>query len=922
MSNPSRPLNENAKKAENFPSATIPDYLDSLVQRGNGATSVEVLKDGAFVTLTVHDGRRAAEELEERLKRGTKSLESMQAVLDKLDMDPALSFAVPLESTVSPYYLGKSGRLARAADGGKGFDKRVRSKLAYSLAQEVWKCLPSEDRVSVRYKVERTISVSGNPEHTLGRLLQYYPLRGAQMPTKPPTQLEVDMAMRSCGLTVFSERQQLTTLRLAEEELELPGFDVVKVNPKASNGLPVMGRWCDPEARAKVLGLANKLASVIEAAHQKDAKGGVTSLVRTWHRTNPEQVAVLGKCKEDYYPIDKVLAQRLRFYNVFPRHLMLLMQQATQVLEAHARNAFTHRELLETLPSSCRTLIATENHSAQGTYLNKGGAARLVAALDRQLDEHAEAAARRAEKFPGCPPTPTAVAYLHAGDDSWVAVRDGESIICFALDCSSFDLTQHSAVTAPVHLALRKEMEKLARHPSLYSDNLSGGAAAALWYSFMRERLTVVAGTLVRVMKHGGPSGAPLQSKVNDLLMEILLRRLGAVLALRPVGWSNEPSAEASVNDAIMKEGKRLGFVVRVEQYRKVSGRTVQEFLRHEEFTFLGYNFHNRQEPLEVGVRDGAPLLHVPGVVAYVDLPRNLAQLPYPNIKWTRHAGELRMTEAMRLGSIASNLGVPPARLDAAFEAYRREAYLLLRSLNTVLALNGRGEEAEPRDALRWAISDNPLVGLVSPSLRGLEDYLYQRKFHESWMPGCRGLAIPGVPAYSLVTPSGQAQTPLAWEDVENQEAVLEAIALPDEQSDKARRPVIRYTVDQLLSLKPASAAQPPNAIAAAIHVDKRPTAFSLAPPAQLLVRAPDGRESMVPSVTTVRPPTAKNDGRPPPTATQTRAEIAAGKRQRSRGQAGGGRATQARHYAADKAEEEGRDTRQQEKRRRHKSRK
>jgi hypothetical protein len=103
-----------------------------------------------------------------------------------------------------------------------------------------------------------------------------------------------------------------------------------------------------------------------------------------------------------------------------------------------------------------------------------------VDALQVQLDAH------------GC-------GFVHVGDDSLVVVKVGDQMVSFALDCSSFDLTQHGDCTKEVHDALRGVLEQV------------DAVAANIWHALARERVAVIVGGAAVRMKHAGPSGMPLQ---------------------------------------------------------------------------------------------------------------------------------------------------------------------------------------------------------------------------------------------------------------------------------------------------------------------------------------------------------------------------------------------------------------------------
>jgi hypothetical protein len=324
--------------------------------------------------------------------------------------------------------------------------------------------------------------------------------------------------------------------------------------------------------------------------------------------------------------------------------MVMNMQVATQALEAVAKTA------LET------------GHSAIGVSLHHGGADDLVVALDHQL-------------------ATMGFAYVHVGDDSWVCIKEGSDLVLFALDCSNFDLTQHADATKEVHAALRRQLECIDQ------------AAAGLWHAYARQRVVVVSGMATYTWRHAGPSGMPLQSKVNDMLMDVLINR---VLAKRRSG---EPSEWW---DSTIKEtGADLGFVIRVEQFARVRASSLREALEVNPFLFVGYYF---------SVRGGQ-------VIVTADIPRTLAQMPYPSLKWMATGRELKVMEAMRLGSMVLSAGLPARGLEEAFSVWRDSVVALLDEV-----IRDFGDSAEPR--LKWAVGESAFGPDLVPSLSGLRNAL------------------------------------------------------------------------------------------------------------------------------------------------------------------------------------------------------
>lgn len=594
--------------------------------------------------------------------QGYAAVERHLLILGRLDMEPRNAVAIPMEhcsvvvtrSAGVPYALANKGRP----------QFRLRSGPAHALMKRIWKCLPEggvpewQSREVIRAAMVDKFFVDGGTEMTLGRLSAAYPAKGVR-PAMPVTRDEAVRAVKNCGIWVKGRGgADLSPYPLVAAEGEEAG---IRVNPKSDNGFPVLGKWESPEARALILPLAKRVRAEIERAVSTPM--GVGGWKKRMEHTEPWLVALRGKAKADYYSAEKINEFKMRFYNAFPRQILLNMQVATQPLEALSES------------------VLHGSRSGIGLNLTRGGAQALVEAMDGMLDREEEA-------------------YVHVGDDSFVVVRVGGSkIVLFALDCSNFDLTQHASVTEEVHKAIREQLREI------------DVPAADLWFAYARERLVVTANRATFLWKHAGPSGMPLQSKVNDALMDVAIRR---VLTAKPQ-WTDE----AAVNAAIEKAGQGMGFKVKVEQYSVLEARTLKEALAQRPFQFIGNYFH---------VLGGE-------VLTCCDLPRTLAQMPYPGLKWIKgRNGELEIVEAMRLGSMYLSAGIPPVSLEPLFRAWKEGA---LELIDRVLAQHG--DVQDPK--LRWAVAESPWGPQVEGSLKGLRAAV-ARDERELWAPRPEGVRV------------------------------------------------------------------------------------------------------------------------------------------------------------------------------------
>lgn len=601
-----------------------------------------------------------------------RAIPSVQGALFPLDMTLAPSFGVPAQWCTDSTLWGD--KQVKAV---KGLPvPRVRSAIAKNFVNKLYELLPETGfaaRQVVHDAMLDKVYCSGGTENTLGRLAMYYPRRGAR-PSRPVTWAEAREALGSCG--VLLDRSKTWRPR------DLTGPQAVFVNPSAENGFPVMGNWRVPaDAAGKVVELA------LSVRRELEAERDIALWLKKAQTERPWLVALRGKAKADYYSKAKVRSGMMRFYNVFPRQMMMNMQMATQVLEGQARSI----------------LDGEQYHSFIGATLAHGGAADVVAALEVMLKDEG-------------------AAYVHCGDDSWVILRRQGRVVMFALDCSSFDLTQHSSTTEAIHRVLRDELAVI------------DPVAADLWHAYARQRLVVVANQQARVFKHAGASGMPLQSKVNDLLMDVMLQRLLADI---------EDISQVGVATRVHQVAAEMGFVAKLEQFVSVAGRSVVDALKAQPFLFVGYYFHVREERVQV----------------FCDVPRMMAQLPFPSVKWAKGDAEFAAIEAMRIGSVMLNLGIPPVELVPFFEAGRHRARELVSS-----AIFQGFDVTDER--LRYAVQEHP-AGLNSEAnLKGLLRVL-EAPAEGLWLDAREGpppvlppVAVPSGRARAL--PQGRAPFPPA----------------------------------------------------------------------------------------------------------------------------------------------------------------
>jgi hypothetical protein len=486
-------------------------------------------------------------------------------------------------------------------------------------------------------------------QYTLNRIRTFYPRKIVGVPLKKITKEEAREAAVRSGI----RPEKIQPLAFVAED----GEKMVEVNPDAENGYPVMGKWSDPETQQPILDLAVDVRDKIQRAYDSDPRNGVSRWKKEMESA-PETlkyVALKGKCKADPYSKKKVTERLMRFYNVFPRQVLLNIMRVTQVLD---------------MTSAHVSKGNTRVHTAIGHTLVRGGAEELVDALERMVQDDG-------------------IGYVHVGDDSWVVAELDGVYYMFSVDCSSFDLTQRGDVLEAIHDELRDALELI--HPP----------SAQLWHAYARSRCVTVVNSMVYEWSHGGPSGFPLQSKINDMMMDVYLRRVIAELS-KDIRNGLTVLTRELVDGHMQSVATGMGLVARLEDFESVRADSLREALVLKPFLFIGFYFYGeREEQIMPGGFDE------PRIYVVCDFARQFAQMPYPSSFWVDKESMGSM-EAVRLGGIYMSSGRPPKEWQEMWATFRDGAAALLTKA-------ARDTEVD----LRW-MPENAFVGISGDDVKSL----------------------------------------------------------------------------------------------------------------------------------------------------------------------------------------------------------
>jgi len=382
------------------------------------------------------------------------------------------------------------------------------------------------------------------------------------------------------------------------------------------------------------------------------------------------------------------------------------MQQATQPLsERWKRNA----------EESYRSFI--------GRGMANGGAEALVDWLDFQV-------------------VTDDIGWSHCGDDTFMVRHwqnsDGQHCYAmFSLDCTAFDLTQHGDVTRHIHEAFADQLRAI------------DALAAEIWLSMMRMREITLSGALPVRTKHWGASGMPMQSEVNDVLMEILCSRLARE------SWHTRAELEAH----IVFHADRLGLKVRLEHFWETKAKSLQHApvhycLARQPFLYVGYHLYQREG-------EGR-------VAAQVDVARFVSQGAYMSGAFEKDLSVLGVKVALVLAGYALSFGEPHPQYESAFGALVDNAKRALKAKAAEISMVDAQAELDKYVYAGLGLSIKSVEGLLGALDRA--EFIWSGKEPEASVSPPPPPPIPS----SLLLASAGSKRPVWADEVEEEEAAVE----------------------------------------------------------------------------------------------------------------------------------------------------
>lgn len=414
-------------------------------------------------------------------------------------------------------------------------------------------------------KIRSTFHAGGGSNLTIGRLLEYLPGRDTSR-ILPPSAEEAERAVMQCGWDM-GHVPKIDRVLIPLEDSGA-GNPSLRINKHAMLGSPFFAVPAkDPEVLAELMPWARGFHLTLREAYSDDPTTGVQGLYRQLRRSDPKIVTSILRTKTDFVSEARMKGLGMRPYAVSPAIPKTLLSQLIQTAERFARNA----------------LDGSKYMSAQRMGMSHGNVNRLVRNWNAQYQR-------------------SGYAFSTAGDDGVVFVKLGPYHVAFETDMSSFDNTQLGIVKEPLVGALANQL-------ALFSPEI-----AQAFFESHRVKGMVLCGAANLEFFDGGCTGLPGQGEINDLINNVYLNRLRMALNVLWLSMESAGLVELEhlcvrVNDEVVKEGTRMGLVVKITNFQvhnklKMPG----DMLEGSPMKFLGYYIGaNWSQDGDISVRTWIP---------------------------------------------------------------------------------------------------------------------------------------------------------------------------------------------------------------------------------------------------------------------------------------------------------------------------
>lgn len=392
------------------------------------------------------------------------------------------------------------------------------------------------------------LKAGGGVNNGFGRLRAAYPKRGADWShIVPPTDEESATAVTRCGWNMDSVAARDRVL-LPYEKDPMSDGQAMRINMNSTIGSPffVVPNKV-PGALPVVMEWVHSFDATMREVYAEDKEFGVSDWVsQNLMGSGAKFFTNFMRCKNDYYQAPKIDAEMMRLYNVAAALPSFVVRRLIQSCELHSKNYLNMK--------SSRTAQRTGMARANTVKLINHVAGQVAASLKRSGGK-------------------VGFGYSHSGDDSILVIFANNKWYTASTDYSNYDLTQLDQVKTPIVTALADQLRKF------------DAPGAQLFQCLHRNPAVVVGGPVTLRMKHGGLSGLPGQSEINDGINDVAYQRMEQkFLAAEP-----EEICEEFIRHVVESETHKLGLVARLDDYSESEAPSLEMHLEEHPLLYLGY---------------------------------------------------------------------------------------------------------------------------------------------------------------------------------------------------------------------------------------------------------------------------------------------------------------------------------------------